>query len=301
MVPSPASVAILGSSATPTPVRTGNASLGDLPVATLLPLRSWLREQDWLRGRLGLFGLFAVAPFGLLQLTAEDGGIERAAWGFAVYFGLAWLLAMHRLIQPEAPDRIVLAKVVGFTAVAGVAIAVALERWLGVDDTDLLTMILKVGVPEELAKALPVYLFVFRSRVAWTTRTYLFTGVVSGLAFGVTEAVMYTSVYDDVGLLLGESTTVVSIWRLLTGGMFHACLAGITSYFIGLAYWYRRAVWPLMLAGLALTSVLHGAYNASSGGWWGTLLAAFVVFVFLGYIHSGDEIALELSDSKISS
>ena len=281
------------------PLPRARVSFRDLPLATLFPVRSWLEEQGWWRSRLGLFGGFAIAPFALLQLTSDDGDISRAAWGFALYFGLAWLLAMHALIRPETPDRWVVGRVVAFTAVAGIAIAVALESWLGAEDDDLLTMIFKVGLPEEMAKALPVYLFVFLSHRVWTTRTYLFIGVVSGLTFGVTEAVMYTSMYDDVGLLLGESTTVVSIWRLLTGSMFHACLAGITAYFIGLAYWYRRASWPLMLAGLALTSVLHGVYNSTSSGWFGSLIAGGVVFMFLGYIRSGDEIALKLGESGI--
>lgn len=268
-----------------------------LPVATLFPLRTWLGEQGWWRGRLGTFAVFALVPYLLLHLTAEDGDITRAAWGFSLYFGLGWLLAMYALIRPERQHRPTIGRVVVFTAIAGVAIAIALEHWLAPGD-GMVDMTLGVGVPEEFAKALPVYLFVFLGRRTWTTRTYLFIGAVSGLTFGVTEAVMYTVMYDDVGVLVGESSTVISIWRLLTGGFFHACLAAITAYFIGLAFWFRQAAWPLVVGGLALTSVLHGAYNTLSNGWGGSLVAAAVVFVFLGYVRSGDAIALELNESR---
>jgi RsiW-degrading membrane proteinase PrsW (M82 family) len=272
---------------------------GAVVLATLVPLRTWWEDGAWRRGRLGLFAVFAMAPFVLLQWTADDADITRAAWGFALYFGLLWLLGMHALIRPEAQSRWLLARVVGFTAVAGIALAVALERWMSPDDGGLFTMIFTVGVPEETVKALPVLLFVFLSSRAWTTRTYLFVGVLSGLTFGVTEAVMYAALYDSVSDVTGESVTTVSIWRLLTGGMFHACLTGITAYFIGLAHWYRKVAWVLMAIGLALTSILHGTYNTSSGNWFGALVAACVVFLFLGYVRSGDEIALRVGTSEI--
>jgi RsiW-degrading membrane proteinase PrsW (M82 family) len=281
------------------PDAAAGAPAGAVLLATLVPLRTWWEDGAWRRGRLGLFTLFAIAPFALLQSTAEDDDITRAAWGFALYFGLLWLLAMHAVIRPESQRRWLLARVVVFTAVAGVALAVAIERWVSPDNGGLLAMIFTVGLPEETVKALPVLLFVFLSKWAWTTRTYLFVGVLSGLTFGVVEAVIYSALYDSLSDVTGESTTTVSIWRLLSGGMFHACLTGITAYFIGLAHWYRKAALALMAIGLALTSVLHGLYNASSGNWLGTLVAAFIVFVFLGYVRSGDEIALGVGNSKV--
>jgi RsiW-degrading membrane proteinase PrsW (M82 family) len=292
---SPASV-VVGPPA-PVPAAAGQAFA--VLLRTLVPVHTWWHDGDWRRGRLGIFAVFATAPFVLLQLTAEDGDITRAAWGYALYFGLLWLLGMHALIRPEKQSRWLLARVVAFTAVAGVALAIALERWMSPDGSGLLTMIFAVGLPEELAKALPVFLFLFLSSKAWTTRTFLFIGVLSGLVFGVTEAVMYAALYDSIGQVTGESTTAVSIWRLVTGGMFHACLAGITAYFIGLARWYRTAAWALMAIGLALTSVLHGTYDSAAGNWLGALVAACVVFLFLGYVRSGDEIALRVGNSNL--
>jgi hypothetical protein len=71
--------------------------------------------------------VFATAPFVLLHLTADDADITRAAWGYALYFGLLWLLGMRALIRPETQSKWLLGRVVAFTAVAGVALAIALE------------------------------------------------------------------------------------------------------------------------------------------------------------------------------
>ncbi len=106
-----------------------------------------------------------------------------------------------------------------FTAVAGAAIAIALERW--VDPEDSWTgMVFGVGLVEEAAKALGVWLFVTRlSTPAWSTRAYLFAGAVSGLAFGTAEAVTYSVAYERA--LTSDSTlyTGVLVWRLLSGGL----------------------------------------------------------------------------------
>jgi RsiW-degrading membrane proteinase PrsW (M82 family) len=76
---------------------------------------------------------------------------------------------------------------------------------------------------------------------------------------------------------------------------------GSPAYFIGVAHWYRKAAWALIAIGLALTAVLHGLYNASSNNWLGALVAACIVFLFLGYVRSGDEIALDRSTSRLGS
>jgi RsiW-degrading membrane proteinase PrsW (M82 family) len=268
-----------------------------LRLSTLLPLSSWWRDGGWRRGPTGVFAGFAVAPFILLNLTSDDDDMTRAAWGFALYFGLAWLLAIHALIRPEPQNRWLLARVVAFTAVAGGFIAVALEEWMGAGDDGVFSMIFKVGFPEELVKAMPVMLFLFLGGRLWTPRTYMFVGVVSGLTFGVAEAALYAVLYDDLADSFGGSAVTISIWRLLSGGMFHACLAAISCFFVGLAHWHRDRAWPLLLFGISLAATLHGIYNASSSQFFGAVAAAAVVFLFLGYVRSGDSIAVLLQKS----
>lgn len=278
----------------PDPLATLGDRVRDIPLHVLIPLGPWLRDGGWRRGRVGAFLLFAVAPFILLRATAGDREIYRIAWGFAVYFAALWMLALHALIRPERQRRWLLARVGGFTMVAGVGIAVAMEKVIKPDSSSLVQMVLGVGGPEELAKGLAVYLFVFHSRTLWSTRTFLFAGVVSGLAFGVAEAVTYSAAYASAAPYLGASTyTSVAIWRLLTDSLFHACMAGIAAFFIGLAAHHRRSAWTLIPVGLATAAVLHGAYDRYASSWGGTAIAALIIFIFAGYVRGGDSIADE--------
>jgi RsiW-degrading membrane proteinase PrsW (M82 family) len=270
------------------------AQLFRLPLGALLPLQTWASEAGWRQGRAALFLLMALAPFALLQATSEDTDIERAAVGFAVYFAVLWLIAIRELVQPEPLGWLTLGKISAFTAVAGIAIAVAVEEQLGASTDDPVASILTVGLPEEAAKALAILLFLRAGRERWAPRTYLYAGAVSGLAFGAAEAVTYTVAYAAF-LDLGDGGLVVTLWRLLCGGLFHACMAGIVAFFIGLGAWYRDIRFHLLAFGLLVAGVLHGLYNYFSDGWVGTLLATATVLAFLDYVRSEDRLGRRLS------
>ena len=263
-------------------------------------MRSWWTAGEWRRGWVGLFSLFALAPFVLLQVTADDDGIQRVAWGFAIYFALLWFIVLYALIRPELLDLWVVLRIVLFTAVAGTAIAVFVEeRVITTSEPGVVRLILGVGLPEELAKALAVYLFVFLAKGARTPRTFLFAGAVSGLAFGAAEAVTYTQHYAEIASYLSaNSLTSLVIWRLLSDSLLHATLAGICAYFIGLAYQHKGAKWSLIAIGIGLAAILHGVYDAAASSWFGTATAALIVFVFAGYVASGDRIAARLDTSR---
>ena len=134
-----------------------------------------------------------------------------------------------------------------------------------------------------------------------STRTYLFAGAVSGLAFGAAEAISYSQKYVDLAQYFSASSfAAVITWRLLTDSLLHALMAGIAAYFIGLAYRYRRSCWTLIGIGLGLAAILHGAYDSLSSGWPGTLMAAAIVFMFAGYVRSGDQIADQFAFSPVT-
>lgn len=273
--------------------------LREVPLSTLVPLRTWWTDGAWRRGWIGLFLLFAIAPFALLQATAEDDDVTRIAWGFALYFAAAWFMALAALIRPERQQPWLLVRVALFTALAGVAIAIALEESFDPGDS-WAAMVFGVGLPEEFAKGLAVWLFLTRfSNVAWSTRTYVFVGAVSGLAFGTAEAVTYSVAYEAAAPYFSTTDyTSVLVWRLLSGGLFHACMAGIVAYFIGLAAYSRQRPWLLIALGVMFSAVLHGTYNRLSEGWGGAAVAALIIFVFAGYVRSGDQIAHEYSASE---
>jgi RsiW-degrading membrane proteinase PrsW (M82 family) len=270
------------------------AQLFRLPFGALLPLQTWATDAGWRQGRAALFLLMALTPFALLQATSEDTDVQRAAIGFAVYFAVLWLIAIRELVQPEPLGWLVLAKISAFTAVAGIAIAIAIEEQLGASTDDPFASIFTVGLPEEAAKGLAIVFFLRVGRGRWAPRTYLYAGAVSGLAFGAAEAVTYTVAYASV-LDLDDGGLVVTLWRLLCGGLFHACMAGIVAFFIGLGAWYRDIRYHLIGFGLLVAGVLHGLYNYLADGWGGAALAALTVFTFVGYVRTGDRIGERLA------
>ena len=282
------------------PLAALGEQLRSVPWPDLLPLRSWWAEGGWRRGQIGLFSLFVFAPFFLLRLTADDQDVNRIAWGFAGYFALLWFVVLYALIRPERVDWWALARVALVTMVIGTALAIFLESHLAPDDSNLVKMVVGVGLPEEVVKALAVYLFLFRSRTGFSTRDYLFAGAVAGLAFGAVEAASYTQKYAELATYLSPSSyTALITWRLLTDSLLHALMAAICAYFIGLASRYPASRWPLMISGLTLAAVLHGAYDSLSSGWPGTLVAAVIVFVFAGYVRTGDQITERLDVSPL--
>ena len=273
-----------------------DAILGGLPLRELLPMHRWWLEGVWRQGGAALFLTMALAPFILLQVTSHDTDVRRAAVGFAVYFAVLWLIAIRALVRPEPLGWPVFVGIVAFTTIAGVTFAITVEKQLNASTDTLLSSIITVGFPEEVAKALAVLICVWVARGRWTPRTYLFAGAISGLAFGAAEAVTYTIAYAT-GLDLGGGLAV-SLWRLLCDGLFHACMAGIVAFFIGLSTWYRTVRLQLIAFGLIVAGVLHGMYDHWAGDWVGAVLAALTIFTFVGYVRSGEHIGGRLAGHR---
>ncbi len=269
-----------------------------LPLRTLVPLRASVDQRIWQQTWVALFLVAALAPFLLLHLGTSLENFHQVAWGFSVYFAFLWFIALYTLIRPGPLPWALLGKVALFTVIAGVSIAVGLEKRLATGDTNVVKYVLGVGLPEEFAKALAIYVFMFWSRTTFSLRSFLFVGAVSGLAFGAAEAVSYSTAYaQQLPYLDNPNDAIVTeIWRFLTDSLFHACMAGVTAFFIGLARHYRQYRVGLIGFGLAFAAVLHGLYDNFASGWLGTALAVLIVFVFVGYVATGDQIGEQFGE-----
>jgi RsiW-degrading membrane proteinase PrsW (M82 family) len=257
----------------------------------LLPIGDWIRSGVFWRGRIGLFLACALAPFLLVQLTIKDTDVRHAAWGFTIYFALIWLIAIRALIKPEHVSVARQLQIIAVTAVIGVSAAITLERHFNASTSTLAHSIFTVGVPEELAKALPLLLVLLVMGNQIGPRTYLYLGAVSGLTFGAVESMAYSALYNN-GLERTGDTTIVTgiIWRLLTDSLFHAALAGIVGVFVGFAVIARQYRVFFVLIGLGLAAVLHGLYDRTAGHWPSVFIAAIVVLLFAGYTKTTDDI-----------
>ncbi len=261
---------------------------------TLVPVKAWMRTPALVSWPTLLFvTLVTVPPIGLIVLGPNPtmGSFSDASWLFAAYFAVAWLLLIGVIVRPALVTRELLFVVVVLALVTEVPLAVALESALHATNTNLLSSIFTIGLPEELAKAIPVIVIaaVFRRRLAPVD--YLFLGAVSGLVFGASEVEHYiTGVVENTssgGISVGDAGILILayVWRFLTDPISHACWAGLTGYFIGLAVsgthkWYR-VVW----VGLAMAMFLHGLndWNAINGNAAWVVVVAVSGILFVAY------------------
>src|SRR5580693_1283543 len=128
----------------------------------LVPVRHWARDpalRSW--PVLLLIGLVAVPPIALVLLNnATEATIHDVAWIFAAYFAVAWLLLLGVIVRPQHVHRSMLATIAVIGVVTQAPIAIYLETKLHAGTGSLLD-IFTIGLPEELAKAVPILV------VAW--------------------------------------------------------------------------------------------------------------------------------------
>jgi RsiW-degrading membrane proteinase PrsW (M82 family) len=264
----------------------------------LVPVRHWARDpalRSW--PVLLLVGLVCVPPIALVMLNdPTPGKIRDIAWIFAAYFAVAWLLLLGVIVRPQHVSRAMLAAVAVVGIVTQAPTAIFLETKLHAGTSSLLD-VFTIGIPEELAKAIPIVVVAWIWRRYWHTQTprdYLFLGAVSGLVFGAAEVVHYFtdvlgSLSGNVNGLVLQDLTIQYIWRFLTDPIDHACWAGITGYFIGLAIVGQERKYWLGLVGIGIAAVLHGLNDwnpiNSHPAW--VLVTLISVLLFLGYARAG--------------
>jgi RsiW-degrading membrane proteinase PrsW (M82 family) len=277
----------------------------------VVPLGAWLRDQPWKLLWVRWFLVYALVPFALAT-GAETLGMESAAWGFGVYFALTWLIVLTLCMRPERVDYTLLGLVALFTVVIGITLVLfgqqlpLISQLYGAAQSDVVPVrlfgfVLGVGLMEEACKALPLLLFVYRKPHGYRPLTFAYIGVVSGVAFGVKEAVVYSHAYaaalQQMGIQALGGYVAVQILRLIGLPLLHGCWSGIAGYFIGLAHFHGAAPRALIVTGIALAAILHGCYNTFAGGWLGLGMAGLTLLIFLSYVRSGDLISQQLLEA----
>jgi len=295
-------------------------------VNDLLPLGDWVRHQSVRSWPVMLFLLLICVPsIALLVLGPSPSAstFDHVAWIYAAYFAVAWLLLLGVIIRPDHVSRPMLLLVTAIALATQVPLAVTLEADLHANTAGLGPSIYSVGLPEELAKAIPVlavaliYRF-FRQR-SLTPVDYLFLGAVSGLVFGASEVVHYFTVngveqfYLTVKAALPAIQQLITaghsapdslfavliepvryfilefVWRFVTDPISHACWSGLTGYFIGLAASGRHRWYAVAWIGLVAAAILHGLNDWSrvNGHWLWIVITLVSGVLFLGYAKVG--------------
>jgi RsiW-degrading membrane proteinase PrsW (M82 family) len=271
----------------------------------------------------------------ILGVTPSVTTFDQVAWIFAAYFAISWLLLLGVIIRPEHVTRPMLIVLTVTALATQVPLAVALETALHGSNASLGPSIFTIGIPEELAKAIPVLavaLIYWRRRHTLAPRDFLFLGAVSGLVFGASEVVhyftvngvnaFYATVQSDTpsinrlidsghpasrsvfSVLIGPVLFFVLefVWRFLTDPITHACWSGLTGYFIGLAVTGRHKWYQVAWIGVAVAAVLHGLndWTRINGHPLWIIVALVSGVLFLGYAKMGSRGDLHFDAGSLS-
>ena len=128
-------------------------------VDDLLPLGDWVRHHSLRSWPVLLFLVLICVPsiaLVILGTSPSASTFDHVAWIFAAYFAVAWLLLLGVIIRPEHVTRTMLGVVTAIALVTQVPLAIALETALHSGTAALGQSIFTIGIPEELAKAVPV-------------------------------------------------------------------------------------------------------------------------------------------------
>jgi RsiW-degrading membrane proteinase PrsW (M82 family) len=297
-----------------------------LSLATLFPVRAWLADRPWTLRWVRWFAFYALFPVVLGEIFRNRASLGDTVWALGFYFAVISGFVLYVWLQPkDVPTGRVIA-VAAFTAALGGSLVLAgqklpvvrqlyaitespgfITRWLG--------NCLGVGVLEESAKALPIYWLVIHKKTPASLRQCAFLGVVSGLAFGVAEAVIYSYAYagqhmygmlaevvanGNVNSGLYAQYLVAESTRLLSLPLLHGLFAGLLAFFIGLAANLPAVRTSLLWIGLLVAAVLHGTYDAALSGqgpnpWLAFGVALLTLLLFVSYSRSADQIAARLN------
>lgn len=146
--------------------------------------------------------------------------------------------------------------------------------------------ILGVGFTEELAKAIPLMIILWKAREPLIPQTVVYYGLMSGIAFGVYEGVQYQMTLNST--LDYTSSFFLNIARLTSLPFLHACWCGIAGYFLAFAHLYPKYRRGLYALALTIPALIHGVYDVVSG--WMVVPLFVVVFglmLLMVYLKQG--------------
>ncbi|HEY9663791.1 MAG TPA: PrsW family glutamic-type intramembrane protease, partial [Allocoleopsis sp.] len=86
--------------------------------------------------------------------------------------------------------------------------------------------------------------------------------------------------------------------RFVSLPLFHAILAGIVGYFMGLSVINPSRRNALLFIGLTVAAVLHGCYNTFAGGILGPFIIGLTIVLFVSYLRRSPEMTDEMAQAE---
>lgn len=207
-------------------------------------------------------------------------GLFTATIGILLLLGVQWAAEISQGVGIRGGGKVALLLLI--VKLIGMSYHMALDPESNVI-LSALGFTFGVGMCEEICKALPIFVH-YQSKADWGWRTACVVGLISGVGFGVSEGITYSSDYYN-GLLGGE----IYLVRFVSCVALHAVWSGASGIFI----WRQQAnlqsaegfffkfFWWITLVAVPMT--LHGFYDTllkkDMPGW--ALLTAFLSFGWL--------------------
>jgi RsiW-degrading membrane proteinase PrsW (M82 family) len=253
--------------------------------------------------------LFALTPLAILVFDTNNTILNA----LAIWSGVFWALLLFRLFADRELHFGWAVGMVLFTAFVVLPVfefylwlPPHITEWL-IDDKRFLPVrfigyVFGVGFREEMCKALPLIALALLSSKMKNPLNGLVLGMMSGIGFAIAENVYYVHrvhglVLDGFVKHLQQSGKLSAtdfdafvfpvynnVVRMMTGPFGHGVYSGIFGYFISLAAADRSRRVPLFLAGLGLSSFLHGTYDTFATPIMGVLIKAFNFFLLMTYV-----------------
>ena len=260
--------------------------------------------------RLLLFlGLFPL----IVNLVAEQVSVAQTAWLLGIYYACIWAVVLHDLIKPTQFSWRNALQSVLFTAFIGIPLLLLFQKappfstlYEAINQGGLwgrlFGFVFGVGVLEETCKALPIYLLLRQGKLN-DPHTAAFYGAMSGLGFAIAEGAAYSLRYAfgfSQGHLGLSSFVAANTIRFVSLPLFHAILAGMVGYFMGLAAVNPSRQGAIVLIGLAIAVVLHGLYNTFAGSIAGLFVIAFTILLFVTYLRRSRQMVDEMQQAELN-
>lgn len=285
-------------------------SLRSFQLSSIFPYQDVFSIELYHNHTVRLLLFLGVFPL-IVNLFAEQASLAQTAWLLGIYYASIWGVVLYNLIRPPQFSWGNTLKCTLFTTFIGIPTLLLLQRvppFSALYDAvngglmvRLLGFVLGVGLLEELCKALPVYLLLLRPGKLSNPQTSAFYGAMSGLGFAIAEGAAYSLRYA-FGLSRGEiglgSYVAANTIRFVSLPLFHAILAGIVGYFMGLAAINPSRQAAILVIGITIASALHGLYNTFAAGILGPFIIGFTIVLFVSYLRRSKQMIEEMQESE---
>lgn len=236
----------------------------------LLP-KTVFSAEPWKRNRrlmlMAIVGLFLSVLINIAEFLPDI----IIFYLVSLYFAIIWGLFFYYLFCTEQ----VKLKTTIFTIFSTQIITTVLFYVLGIGEYlieilgyNFLGCTIGIGVPEELTKLAIVFLILSKSKEILSPATMVYYGLMSGIAFGIYEGVIYQTSTNYSILIENEFSStaytqsfLLNIARLTTLPFLHAVWCGIGSYYVACSFSFPHYKKSLITLAILIPAVLHGIYD----------------------------------------